>query len=66
MIEKLTAILMKLPIVRLLRHHHVTQCEAECDKLELLRQQHDLARRVHVLEWMTYPANSAKRHDDDH
>jgi hypothetical protein len=52
--------------VKILRHHHVAQCEAECEKLELLRQQHDLSRRVHVLEWMTFPANSKRPPDDDH
>jgi hypothetical protein len=64
-IEKLTSLMMNLPIVKILRHHHVAQCEAECEKLELLRQQHDLSRRVHVLEWMTFPANSKRPPDDD-
>ena len=63
MIDKLTALLMKLPIVKLLRHHHEAQCEAECEKRALLEQQHDVARRVHVLEWMTYPHTEKKPHD---
>jgi hypothetical protein len=46
--------IVHLPIVKLMLRHREERCESECVKEELRRHQHDLARRVHVLEWMTY------------
>ena len=47
-------IVQHLPIVKMMMRHKEERCEAQCQKEELLRQQHDLARRVHVMEWLTY------------
>jgi hypothetical protein len=59
-------LLMNLPIVKLLRHHREERCEAECERQAILERQHDVARRVHVLEWMTFPHTTKKPHHDDH
>ena len=55
MIEKLRAFIVHLPIVKMMLSHKEERCVAECQKEELRQRQHDIARRVHVLEWMTYP-----------
>lgn len=55
MIDKLRELLMNLPIVRILRGHRHEQLEAQCLKQELREAQHDIARRVHVIEWQTFP-----------
>lgn len=54
---------LKLPIVRMLIRHNQERCQAECEKETLLQQQHDLARRVHVIEWMTYPHHRGTHED---
>ncbi len=51
----LNALLLRLPIVKMMLRHNEERCEAQCQKNELLQRQHDLARRVHILEWMTFP-----------
>jgi hypothetical protein len=66
-IDKLRTFVMRLPIVKILRRHHDDKCEAACLREELLRQQHDISRRVHVIEWQTFPHTHAKGTDrDDH
>jgi hypothetical protein len=54
-IYKLRDMLMNLPIVRILRGHRHEQCETECLKHTLKAEAHELARRVHVIEWQTFP-----------
>ncbi len=55
MIENVRALIQRLPIVQMLLQHRDERCEAECEKQALKEQQHDLARRLHVIEWLTYP-----------
>lgn len=59
---------MQLPIVRVLRRHRDERCVAEMERQELLERQHEIARRVHVIEWQTFPHTHTKRErtDDDH
>jgi hypothetical protein len=64
-IDKLRMFLMRLPIVKILRRHHDEKCEAACLRDELLRQQHDISRRVHVIEWQTFPHTKKDPDRDD-
>ncbi len=41
---------MQLPIVKLLRLHRDEQCEANCQKQELLERQRDTERRIEWIE----------------
>ncbi len=41
---------MQLPIVKLLRRHHEEQCEANCQKQELIDHQRDTERRIEWIE----------------
>ncbi len=50
MIAELKAIMMNLPIVKLLRLHRDAQCEANCQKQELLERQRDTERRIEWIE----------------
>lgn len=65
MIERLRSLLVHLPIVKMLIRHNEERCVAACEKEELLQRQHDIARRVHVLEWWTFPHRTPehKAHD---
>lgn len=63
--SRLREVLMAFPIVKMLRHHQAERCEAACEKQELLRRQHDIARRVHVIEWLSYPHTRPKQTHDD-
>ncbi len=60
MIAELKAIVMNLPIVKLLRRHHDEQCEANCQKQELLERQRDTERRI---EWIE---KERSLYDQDH
>lgn len=50
MIATLKALVMQLPIVKLLRLHRDEQCEANCQKQELLERQRDTERRIEWIE----------------
>jgi hypothetical protein len=65
-IDKLRMFLMRLPIVKILRRHRDEKCEAECLRHALKEEAHDIARRVHVIEWQTFPHTQKDRDRDDH
>ena len=50
MIATLKALVMQLPIVKLLRRHRDEQCEARCQKQELIERQRDTERRIEWIE----------------
>ena len=66
MITKLRKMFISLPIVRILRRHHDERCEAECLRQHLKEEQHEVARRVHVIEWQTFPHTHKDTGRDDH
>ena len=55
MINKLKGLIVQLPVIKMILNHREERCRAEDEKRELLERQHDIARRVHVVEWMSYP-----------
>lgn len=57
---------MRLPIVRLIASHKEERSTVECEKAQLLKQQHDIARRVHILEWWTFPHRDHPQGRHDH
>ena len=50
MIAKLKALVMRLPIIKLLRLHHDEQCEARCQQQDLIERQHETERRIEWIE----------------
>lgn len=61
--SKLMHIFASLPIVRLISEHNAERQRSDSVAAESMAQQHDIARRVHVLEWMTYPHTQKPKGD---
>ena len=61
MMKLVKRMMLSLPIVRVLREHKEDRSRSDAAAEEALQQQHEIARRVHVLEWMAYPRPDRRR-----
>lgn len=64
--KKVMQLFTALPIVRLLTEHRADRVRSDAIAAESMAQQHDIARRVHVLEWMTFPHTRPNPNKGDH
>jgi len=50
--DRISRILSKLPIVRLMHEHRDERAAAEEDRARLKREQHEMTQRMHVVGWL--------------